>query len=82
MAHNEPLALLSKTLHRCVLKGYVLLHSLEVERVLPVFTYFDSKSSLFSVRNRKAFIIPNWPNPTSISALPSSDADHTSTYPH
>lgn len=57
--YNELLALLSKALYRYVLKAYVLLHLLDVERVLPVFTYFDSKSPLFSVGNRKAFIILN-----------------------
>lgn len=59
MVHNELLALLSKALYRYVLKAYVLLHSLDVVRVLLVFTYFDSKSPLFSVGNRKAFIILN-----------------------
>lgn len=58
--HNELLKLLSKALYRYVLKACVLLHSLKMERVLPVFTYFDSKSLLFSVGNRKAFIILSW----------------------
>lgn len=60
MVHNELLELLSKALSRYVLKAYVLLYFLKMERVLPVFTYFDSNSPLFSVGNRKAFIILSW----------------------
>lgn len=65
-----------------VLKEYNKLYSLKKERVLPVFTYSDFKSFYSQLGTENLLLFSARPSPTNISALPSSDADHTSIYRH